>query len=127
MTTLSTGAAAISPPPTWVRILLGLVLILAGLLVLGDLALATLISTIFIGATAIVAGGFEIVHAFWTKGWGGFLWQLLLGALYVAAGIVLLTQPVAGALILTYVLGLLLIISGFVRALLSFRHWEGGG
>src|SRR5215470_1038600 len=107
MTTLSTGAAAISPPPKWVRILLGLVLILAGLFVLGDVVLATLISTIFIGVTAICAGAFEIVHAFWTKGWGGFLWQLLLGALYVAAGIVLLTQPVAGALILTYVLGLL--------------------
>src|SRR5215470_20001106 len=127
MATSSTGTAALSAPPAWVRILLGIVLVLAGLFVLGDVVVATLISAIFIGAMAIVAGGFEIVHAFWTKGWGGFLWQLLLGALYVAAGIVLLTQPVAGALILTYVLGLLLIISGFVRALLSFRHWEGGG
>src|SRR5215470_16957289 len=127
MATSSTGTAALSAPPAWVRVLLGIVLILAGVFVLGDVVLATLISTIFIGATAIVAGGFEIVHAFWTKGWGGFLWQLLLGALYVAAGIVLLSQPVSGALMLTYVLGLVLAISGFVRIVLSFRHWEGGG
>src|SRR5215470_20371717 len=104
MTTLSTGAAAISPPPKWVRILLGLVLIGAGLFVLGDVVLATLISTIFIGWMAIVAGAFEIVHAFWTKGWGGLVWQLMLGALYLAFGIILVSQPVTGALTLTYVL-----------------------
>jgi uncharacterized membrane protein HdeD (DUF308 family) len=127
MTTSSTGTAALSTPPTWVRVLLGIVLILAGLLVLGDVALATLISTILIGAAAVVAGGFEIIHAFWTKGWGGFLWQLLLGALYVAAGIVLLSQPVSGALILTYALGLLLVISGVVRIMLSIGHRESGG
>ncbi|WP_349629364.1 DUF308 domain-containing protein [Bradyrhizobium sp. BR2003] len=57
-------------PPLWVCVLLGLVLIAAGLLVLGDVVLFTVISAIFIGWTAIVAGGFEILHAFWTKGWG---------------------------------------------------------
>ncbi|MBR0697482.1 HdeD family acid-resistance protein [Bradyrhizobium lablabi] len=113
-------------PPLWVCVLLGLVMIGAGLLVLGDVALFTVISTIFIGWTAIVAGGFEIVHAFWTKGWGGFVWQLLLGALYLALGIVLLSQPVTGALILTYVLGLLLLLSGIVRILIGVSHWQTG-
>jgi uncharacterized membrane protein HdeD (DUF308 family) len=52
---------------------------------------------------------------------------LLLGALYVAAGIVLLSQPVSGALFLTWFLGLLLLISGAVRVVVSFSHWDGGG
>ena len=77
--------------------------------------LVTVISTIFIGWVSIIAGAFEIVHAFWTKGWGGFVWQVLLGILYIAFGVVLVGQPVASALILTYVLGLLLLVSGFVR------------
>jgi uncharacterized membrane protein HdeD (DUF308 family) len=111
----------------WVRILLGLVLVLAGVFVLGDVVLATLLSTVFVGAVAVVAGGFEIVHAFWTKGWGGFLWQILLGALYVAVGFVLLSQPALGALILTYTVGLLLLLSGLVRVMLTFSHWQGGG
>lgn len=98
-------------PPFWVCILLGLVMILAGFFVLGDVMLVTVISTIFIGWVAIIAGAFEIVHAFWTKGWGGFVWQVLLGILYVAFGVVLVGQPVASALILTYVLGLLLLVS----------------
>lgn len=114
-------------PPLWVCVLLGIVMIIAGLLVLGDVTLFTVISTIFIGWMAIVAGGFEIAHAFWTKGWGGFAWQLLLGALYLAFGIVLVSQPVASALILTYVLGLLLLISGVVRILVGISHWQQFG
>lgn len=124
MTTFDTSAAA---PPTWVRILLGLVLIAAGIFVLGDITLATLVSTLFIGAMAIVAGGFEIIHAFWTKGWGGFAWQILLGVIYVAFGIVLLNQPVTGALVVTYALGLMLLISGIVRAFISVSHWQNAG
>lgn len=114
-------------PPLWMCILLGIVMIIAGLLVLGDVALFTVVSAIFIGWTAIFAGAFEIIHAFWTKGWGGFVWQLLLGALYVASGIVLLSQPVTGALILTYVLGLLLLVSGLVRVLVGIGHRQKSG
>jgi len=126
MTTYDT-TSRLSAPPTWVRVLLGIVLILAGLFVLGNVTLATLVSTLFIAATAIVAGAFEIFHAFWTKGWGGFLWQILPGVLYVAFGVVLLNQPVTGALILTYVLGLVLVMSGFIRLLLRFRYWNDAG
>lgn len=118
---------AFSAPPTWVRILLGIVLILAGIFVLGDIAIATLISAVFIGIVAIIAGAFEIIHAFWTKGWGGFAWQILLGVLYLTFGIVLLNQPATGALVITYVLGLLLLLSGVVRVLLSFSHWASHG
>jgi uncharacterized membrane protein HdeD (DUF308 family) len=117
----------LSPPPLWVCVLLGIVMIFAGILVLGDVVLVTVISTIFIGMMAIVAGAFEIIHAFWTKGWGGFAWQVLLGILYIALGVVVISEPVAGALILTYVLGLLLLISGFVRLLLGFSHWKTAG
>jgi len=102
-------------------------MILAGFFVLGDVMLVTVISTIFIGWVAIIAGAFEIVHAFWTKGWGGFVWQVLLGILYIAFGVVLVGQPVASALILTYVLGMMLLISGLVRILIGISHWREAG
>ena len=97
------GVTNLPAPPFWVCLLLGIVLIVAGFMVLGDVVLATVISTIFIGWMAIVAGGFEIVHAFWTKGWGGFAWQVLLGVL------------------------LLLLVSGCVRIVLGVRHWREAG
>jgi uncharacterized membrane protein HdeD (DUF308 family) len=114
-------------PPFWVCLLLGAVMIAAGLLVLGDVVLVTVISTMFIGWVAIITGAFEIIHAFWTKGWGGFVWQVLLGILYIALGAVIVGHPVASALILTYVVGLLLLISGVVRVMLGFGHLKDAG
>ena len=121
------GIEALSPPPLWVCVLLGLVMIGAGVAALGDVVFATVISVKLIGLTAIAAGAFEIVHAFWTRGWGGFLWQILLGTLYIAFGLVLLTQPASGALILTYFLGAVLFASGVIRCVLSFAYWRQNG
>jgi uncharacterized membrane protein HdeD (DUF308 family) len=117
----------LSAPPFWVSVLLGIVLVLAGIVVLSDVVLVTIISAIVIGWTAIVAGAFEVIHAFWTKGWGGLIWRVFLGILYVTFGIVLVSQPVSGALMLTYVLGLLFLLSGLVRILLGVAHWRGVG
>lgn len=104
---------------------LGIVMIAAGVLVLGDVVVATLFSVFFIGVMAIIAGGFEIIHAFWTKGWGGFAWQILLGVLYLAFGLMLVSQPVSGALALTYIFGLLLLASGALRIGLAFTKAGG--
>jgi uncharacterized membrane protein HdeD (DUF308 family) len=113
--------------PLWVRVLLGVVFIIAGVIVLGDVVVATIISTILIGLCAIAGGVFEILHAFWTKGWGGFAWQIFLGLLYIVGGIVLVSQPVAGSLVLTYVLGVVLFVSGCVRLYVGMRYWAEAG
>lgn len=128
MTTFDSGTSA-TPyvPPTWLRVLLGIVLLAGGVLVLGDIALATFISTLFIGFTAIAVGAFEIIHAFWTKGWGGFVWHVVLGVLYIVFGWMIVSQPVSGALILTLGLGLVFLASGIVRVIVAFTHWSEGG
>jgi len=124
---LRPAGTRLSPAPTWVRVLLGIMLIIAGIIILGDVVLATIISAILIGVVAIIAGAFEIVHAFWTKGWGGFLWQILLGVLYVVFGYLLVTQPLSGALFLTWMLGVVLFASGVVRIVLGLRQWSDLG
>jgi uncharacterized membrane protein HdeD (DUF308 family) len=124
---LASPESDLSVPATLVRVLLGIVLTMAGVVILGDVALATRISAFIIGLFAIIGGAFQILHALWTKGWGGFIWHILLGALYIALGIVLVSQPVTGALILTYVLGLAMLLSGIVRVFLSFSHWREAG
>jgi len=49
---------------------LGVVMVIAGGFALGDTVLVTLISVIFIGAALLIAGIFQIVHAFANKGMG---------------------------------------------------------
>jgi uncharacterized membrane protein HdeD (DUF308 family) len=120
-------AEGVTTPPTWVRVLLGIVLVAAGVIVLADLALVAAVSSIFIGSVAVAVGAFEILHAYWTKGAGGLPSKALLGVLYMAVGIVLLSQPGSGALILTYALGLLLLLSGLVRMRLGVGSWQENG
>jgi hypothetical protein len=52
--------------------------------------------------------------------------QVVLGILYIAFGIVLVSQPLTGALLLAYVLGLALLISGVVRMLIGFGPIAAG-
>jgi uncharacterized membrane protein HdeD (DUF308 family) len=99
------------------------VFIAAGIIALGNTVATTLVSTMVLGICAIVGGGFEIAHACWTKGWGGFIWQVLLGVLLLAAGVVLVAHPMAGSLVLTYVFGLVLLVSGVLRVVLGMRLW----
>jgi uncharacterized membrane protein HdeD (DUF308 family) len=56
-------------------------MIAAGVFALSDVVFATIISVKLIALIALAAGAFEIIHASWTKGWGGFAWQTLLGAI----------------------------------------------
>jgi uncharacterized membrane protein HdeD (DUF308 family) len=121
------GVETARAPSLWICALLGVVMNAAGIFALSDVVFATFVSVKLIGVAIIGVGAFEIAHAYWTKGWGGFLWQILLGALYLAFGLLLLTQPASGALILTYFLGALLVASGIIRCVLSFAHWQQNG
>jgi uncharacterized membrane protein HdeD (DUF308 family) len=114
-------------PPFWVCLVLGIAMILTGIMVLGDVMFFTVISALFIGWMSVAAGAFEIFHAFWIKWWGGFVWQVLLGILYIAFGLVLVSQPLVGSMVLTYLLGLLLVVSGFVRIVLGTFYWKEAG
>lgn len=85
-----TGSA---PHPTgtwgtswWQSILLGIVLMLAGVVILRNAVAATVVSVIVFGIALLIAGLFEIVQSFWAPHWSGLFWRLLVGALYAIAG-----------------------------------------
>ncbi len=111
----------------WWFALLGIVLVAGGTFMLGNLAAATVVSTIFIGATFLVLGAFQIVKAFNTKNWSGTLLSVALGVLYALAGFVLWANPLAGAVSLTFLLAAMLIGSGLVRLWLAYQHWHTMG
>lgn len=111
----------------WGALLLGLVFVAAGLFVLGDVALATVVSAMIIGFTLIVAGASEVVHAFSAPHWRGFALRLLIGALYGVCGVILVADPLAASVVLTFVFALALIVSGVGRILQSFQYWKWSG
>jgi uncharacterized membrane protein HdeD (DUF308 family) len=93
---------------------LGIVLILLGVVALGDSIIATLVSVILLGWLLVVSAIFEAVH--WLRGREErhFL-DLFVFILDFIVGLVLLRNPAAGALALTLVLAVFFLVGGLVR------------
>ena len=103
---------------------LGIVMVLAGGLAFADTVLVTLVSVIFIGAMMVVAGIFQLVHAFAIKQWAAFLFALLCGALYIFGGFLIMREPVQGSIIITLFLLAALTVVGVFRVVIALRHRE---
>ena len=96
------------------------------LIVLGIVAvlfpLVTAIAAkVFLGWIILIGGVVEIVHAFSTKRWSAFLYELLMGVLYVIVGIWLAFFPLSGIITLTLILALTFILQGVVQAMMAFH------
>ena len=116
---LGSGIAALHAKWGWI-VALGVVYLIAGFVALGSVVMATVASVIVVGAMMIVAGAAEIIGAFQMKSWGKFLIWVLLGVLYVVAGILTFDNPLLAAVLLTLFLGASLIASGAIRLFLAF-------
>lgn len=108
----------------WI-VTLGTVFLIAGLVALGSVVTATVVSVAVVGAMMLVSGFAEIVNAFSVKTWGKFFLWAVLGALYVIAGIVTFRNPLLAATVLTLILGMDLIVSGFLRIFLAMQITQG--
>ena len=108
----------------WI-IALGVIYVIAGLIALGSIVEATVVSVFIVGIMMLIAGVAEVIHAFQVKSWGRFLLWALLGALYIVAGFVTFENPLLAAAILTLILGVALITSGIMRIILAFSVKEG--
>src|SRR5580704_10835659 len=103
----------------WI-VALGVVYLLAGLIALGSVVMATVASVFVVGVMMIVAGVAEVFSAFQIKSWGKFLLWVLLGVLYIVAGLVTFENPLLAAALLTLILGASLVASGIMRIILAF-------
>jgi len=123
----SLGEAVRHLRPKWGWILaLGIIFVIAGVIALGADVMATASAVFVIGIMMVMAGVAEIIAAFSVKSWGRAALWIVLGALYVFAGIICFTNPFEAATILTLFLGLALIFGGIVRMFLAWQMRHAG-
>ncbi|MBV8186756.1 MAG: HdeD family acid-resistance protein [Alphaproteobacteria bacterium] len=127
--TVSHEAARSGPEPLrtksgWI-IALGFVYLIAGVVALSSVALATAVSVFLVGIMMLVAGVAEVLNALQVRSWGKFVLWLLLGALYIIAGVLTFENPLLAAKILTLFLGASLIASGIAKIVLAFSMKAG--
>lgn len=112
--TLGTAIHAITGKWGWF-VALGVGELIIGGVASANLMAANLASVLVIGAAMVVAGIFQVIHAFTARGLGGFLFWLLAGIVYAAAGAIILYDPVFASLTLSLTAGIFLIIAGVMR------------
>lgn len=120
----SSGLEPLRAKRGWI-VALGIIYLVAGLVALGSVVMATIVSVFVVGIMMLIAGVAEVINAFQIKSWGRFLLWLLLGVLYIVAGFLTFENPLLAAALLTLLLGVSLTASGIMRIILAFGMKEG--
>jgi uncharacterized membrane protein HdeD (DUF308 family) len=74
-----------------------------------------------IGWALGIAGAAQLFHAFRATGWGGFVGQLVNGAVFVVGGITLVAGVPAGAVSLSIVIVATFLAGGIMQIVVGFR------
>jgi uncharacterized membrane protein HdeD (DUF308 family) len=110
---------------TW----LGIALIILGVIAIVFPFATTIAAKVFIGWLFIISGAFQMWQSFSTREWGGFLWNLLIGIMYLVVGCWLAFDPTAGIIALTVLLAITFIAQGVMEAAMAnkLRPNDGWG
>jgi uncharacterized membrane protein HdeD (DUF308 family) len=104
----------------WIMLIQGIAALIVGILLFTNTAATLVTLAIFLGAYWLVGGIFDIIGAFTRRGGDkGWFWSLFGGGISIIAGLLLISQPLTGAVVLPVVLailiGILAIISGGIN------------
>lgn len=102
-------------------IALSVLMILAGLLAIVIPPAAGIAITVLFGWLLIFSGAAHLVFGWHTRSAGGLLWELLLGIVYIVAGLYLLRNPLVGMVSLTLALAIYLFVESILEFILAVR------
>ena len=101
----------------------GVVLVILGAIALWNVVDATLVTTIFIGWLLVLGGIVQIIGAFATSGSMGLrVLMAVVGILYAIVGLNIVADPLQGAVSLTIVIAIVLIVEGIIRLFAAFSE-----
>jgi uncharacterized membrane protein HdeD (DUF308 family) len=105
----------------WLLLLVaGLVAVAGGVLALFNPVAATITATTIVAWLFLFMGSLQIVAAFGTMSMSTRIWTAALGALAIVIGGWILSNPLAGTLVLTWTIGVLFLVEGIVKLVLAF-------
>lgn len=99
----------------------GAVLVILGMLAISYSVFTSLLSVVILGFLLFISGVVILVDTFtfWLRKGSGFFLHLLMGILYLVAGVVLLSNPVSGSISLTLMFAILYLLVGIFRVIYS--------
>ena len=106
---------------------LGILMIILGVVAMAAPVVATIAIQVMLGWLLVISGIAEGIHAFMVKEWRGFLLELLSAVLYLGVGLMLLVDLLKGALALTLILAVFLLVEGIFKIITALRVREHRG
>ena len=100
----------------------GIILLVLGILAIVVPPVATIAVAVLIGWLLLLSGVVGLIATIRSRGAPGFWWSLISAVIGIAAGIVLLGWPLSGALSLTMILTVFLVLEGVVSILYALEH-----
>lgn len=117
---LASGLEGLRGKWGWI-VALGVLLVIVGMVALGSVFAATVVSVLTVGMMMVIGGIAQVIHGFAVKTWGGFFLWVLLGILYVLAGFMTFQNPLLASALLTLFIGAALVASGIVRIVMAIQ------
>lgn len=115
-----TSAAAFVRKTVGWSIGLSVLMIGAGVLAIASPLAAGIAVNVLVAWLLVFSGCAHLVFAWYTRTGRGFLWELLVGILYILTGGYLLVHPLAGLASLTIALAIYLFLEAVLEFILSF-------
>jgi uncharacterized membrane protein HdeD (DUF308 family) len=100
---------------------LGIAMVILGIAAIAFPIFSTLVAALLVGWVFLISGIFFLVGVFSIHGTGPFFGALLLSLLSIAGGVFLLFNPLAGAIALTLIVGILFMIQGAFEVFFAFE------
>lgn len=111
----------------WLSLIFGILLVLSGITAIAYPFVTSLGVVMVLGILLIVSGIFTIIGAFWAGRWSALLLQVLVGVLYVMAGMAIRDAPIESTALLTMFTAAFFIVVGIFRIVVSlierFPQW----
>jgi uncharacterized membrane protein HdeD (DUF308 family) len=107
---------------------LGVLLLVCGILAIVFPAAGSVAAVGVLSVVLLVAGAATIIGSFWAGKWGGFLVQMLVGMLYVAASFAMTKDPLLSVAVITAFVAITFLVMGLFRILatLTVRYPQWG-
>lgn len=104
----------------WIRAI-AIVMIILGIVAIVFPFFSTITAAVYFGWVFVFAGIAQIIYAFGLKNVGQFTWKLVLGLLYLFAGMIVLINPFQGVMIFTLALGISIFMQGIIQVSMALQ------
>ena len=118
---MAEAVAGLTKKVTGWSIVLAVLMIIVGIIAMLAPWEFGLVIALVVGWSAIFNGVAQIIYGFRTHGGFHVALEIILGIIYIIAGVYLLMHPVGGLLALTLVLACFLLVYGVFALVLAFR------